>query len=69
MTDARESEELSAVRVGVMPDAVDTDDVSELPEVRAARSLGWEPGHEAPGYRRLPTDHPLIGTTGERIAA
>ena len=58
MTDAWESAELSAVGVDV-GDALDTDDVSELPEVRAARVLGWESAHEAPLWCFRPAVWPV----------
>ena len=35
-------------------DPVDSDDPADLPVVAAARSLGWEPAHEAPLYCFLP---------------
>ena len=40
-------------------DPVDSDDPADLPVVAAARSLGWEPAHEAPLWCFLPAvwDH------------
>ena len=53
-----EAEELGMVVRGPAYDAVDSDDVADLPEVRRARDLGWEPAPEAPLWCFLPVVWP-----------